>query len=172
MRNCESIIFIIEKGTHDVLSIPWTPQKIKFRSGGQNFAEYDIMDLGTIQEPTGTGVRSIRWDDGILPGRMQANMPWQNGAWQAPVNFQGMFSMWKANKTVLTILITGTPICMDVHLSDYDITYQDGFGSYHYYIEFTDCVKPTFTVTNTEPDSADGTGCGLRILFLHINICS
>ena len=66
MRNCESIIFIIEKGTHDVLSIPWTPQKIKFRSGGQNFAEYDIMDLGTIQEPTGTGVRSIRWDDGIL----------------------------------------------------------------------------------------------------------
>ena len=36
MRNCESIIFIIEKGTHDVLSIPWTPQKIKFRSGGQN----------------------------------------------------------------------------------------------------------------------------------------
>lgn len=59
MRNCESIIFIIEKGTHDVLSIPWTPQKIKFRSGGQNFAEYDIMDLGTIQEPTGTGVRSI-----------------------------------------------------------------------------------------------------------------
>lgn len=70
MRNCESIIFIIEKGTHDVLSIPWTPQKIKFRSGGQNFAEYDIMDLGTIQEPTGTGVRSIRWDDGILPGRM------------------------------------------------------------------------------------------------------
>lgn len=74
MRNCESIIFIIEKGTHDVLSIPWTPQKIKFRSGGQNFAEYDIMDLGTIQEPTGTGVRSIRWDDGILPGRMQANM--------------------------------------------------------------------------------------------------
>lgn len=77
MRNCESIIFIIEKGTHDVLSIPWTPQKIKFRSGGQNFAEYDIMDLGTIQEPTGTGVRSIRWDDGILPGRMQANMPWQ-----------------------------------------------------------------------------------------------
>ena len=115
------------------------------------------MDLGTIQEPTGTGVRSIRWDDGILPGRMQANMPWQNGAWQPPVNFQGMFSMWKANKTVLTILITGTPICMDVHLSDYDITYQDGFGSYHYYIEFTDCVKPTFTVTNAEPDSADGT---------------
>ena len=49
-------------------------KKIKFRSGGQNFAEYDIMDLGTIQEPTGTGVRSIRWDDGILPGRMQANM--------------------------------------------------------------------------------------------------
>ena len=46
MRNCESIIFIIEKGTHDVLSIPWPPQKIKFRSGGQNFAEYDIMDLG------------------------------------------------------------------------------------------------------------------------------
>lgn len=39
MRNCESIIFIIEKGTHDVLSIPWTPQKIKFRSGGQNFAD-------------------------------------------------------------------------------------------------------------------------------------
>ena len=26
-----------------------------------------------------------------------------------------------------------------------------------YYIEFTDCVKPTFTVTNAEPDSADGT---------------
>lgn len=153
----ETVIYIIEKGTTNVLSIPWTPQKIKFRSGGQNFVEYDIMDLGTIQVPVGVGIRSLRWDDGILPGKAHSNYPWQHDAWQPPENYQGMFSMWKYNHTALTIIVTGTPICMDVHISDYDITYQDGFGDYHYYIEFSDAVSPTFTVTNNmETDSADG----------------
>ena len=59
MRNCESIIFIIEKGTHDVLSIPWTPQKIKFRSGGQNFAEYDIKGRTTMEYGYGGAIDGI-----------------------------------------------------------------------------------------------------------------
>lgn len=153
--NNEVIISLIEKGTTDVLQVPWTPEKIKFYSGGQTFVEYNIMDLGTIQEPIGIGIRYMSWD-GILPGMAQSNMPWQHDTWQDPKNYQGMFSMWKDNHTILTIIITGTPICMDVYIADYQMTYQDGFGNYHYYIEFSDAAQPTFTVTNMEPDSTDG----------------
>lgn len=156
MMDNKTVIYLIEKGTSDVLAIPWTPQKIKFESGGQNFAEYNIMDMGTIVEPIGTGVRVIRWEDGILPGEIHSNMPWQNDAWQNPKSYQGMFSMWKYNKIILTIIVTGTPICMDVYISDYNVTYQDGFGDYHYDIEFSDATEPTFTITNAEPDTAYG----------------
>lgn len=152
----ETIISIVEKGTTDVWQFPWTPKKIKFRSGGQNFVEYDIMDIGTIREPVGNGVRFVAWDDGILPGALHKSMPWQHGPWQDPAALQGMFSMWKYNRTVLTLIVSNSPICMDVHLSDYDITYQDGFGDYHYYIEFSDAASPTFSVTGIEPDVTDG----------------
>lgn len=153
----EAIITLTEKGTTDVLPIPWTPKKIKFRSGGQTFVEYDIMDLGTIQEPVGRGIRSVRWD-GILPGANHSNYPWQHGNWQDPKNFQGMFSMWKYNHTILTLIVSHSPICMDVYISDYEVTYQDGFGDYHYYIEFSDAESLSFTVTNTaETDVSDGT---------------
>lgn len=156
MPNNETVIYLTEKGTTDHLAIPWTPQKINFRSGGQKFIEVDIMDYGTIQIPNGVGIRAVRWEDGILPGEAHSNMPWQHGGWQPPENYQGMFSMWKYNKTVLTMIVTGTPICMDVHIADYDVTYQDGFGDYHYYVEFSDCVQPSFTVTDTEIDTSDG----------------
>lgn len=156
MPNTETVIYLIEKGATDCLPIPWTPQKIKFRSGGQKFIEIDIMDYGTIQIPNGVGIRAVRWEEGILPGEANSKMPWQHGEWQPPENYQGMFSMWKYNKTILTLIVTGTPICMDVYISDYDVTYQDGFGDYHYYIEFSDCVQPSFTVTDTEIDTSDG----------------
>lgn len=153
--NNETVIYLTQKGTTDHLAIPWTPKKIKFRSGGQNFVEYDIMDLGTFQEPIGPGVRSVSWD-GILPGKAHSSMPWQRGNWQPPENFQGMFSMWRANKTVLTMIVTGSPICMDVYIADYDVTYQDGFGDYHYYIEFADNNRPTFTVTDVGGNNGNG----------------
>ena len=156
MASTDVVISLIEKGTDDVLALPWTPKKIKFMSGGQEYADYDIMDYGKIQQAIGVGIRSVRIDDLILPGENQIKAPWQHGNWRPPEDYQGMFSMWKYNHTVLTLIISHTPICMDITLADYDVTYQDGMGDYHCYLVFQDADMPTFTISGAEPDTTDG----------------
>lgn len=153
-----SSILITERGNTGTVIIPWTPEKINFKSGKMQWASYDIMDLGNIKEATGIGLRSVGWSNGILPAESMKNMPWQHhdvdgdAKWHEPKHYQGLFSMWLNNRAPLTIYISDTPICMNVKVASYNVTYKDGFGNYYYDIEFQEDKELTFSVTSIEPD--------------------
>lgn len=153
-----SLILIRERGNSGIVIIPWTPEKINFKSGKMQWASYDIMNFGTVKEATGIGLRSVGWNNGILPASPMKNMPWQHSdvdgtaAWHEPKHYQGLFSMWLNNRAPLSIYISNTPICMNVKLASYDMTYKDGFGNYYYDIEFQEDKELAFSVTSIEPD--------------------
>ena len=135
----EITIGIINRETSQIVIIPWTPQKIKFRSGNMKWAEYEIMDVGTITKPIGRELRQIAWSDGVLPGEGVKDYPWQKWSaegWKPPSYYQGLFSEWYQHRTPLTILITNTPVMMNVVIKYYDITYKEANGSFHYDINF------------------------------------
>lgn len=160
----ETVILFQEVGDSDMMPLPWTPQKIKFESGDSIYSEVDIMDLGTVAQSVGVELRSLSWE-GILPGKAFENVayPWATwgkeygNGYVSPAAFQGYFSMWQKNKTVLRVIISNTPVDFYVTVKKYSVTYKDAYGNYHYSIELQEDKKVNFTVTLPEADVTQGT---------------
>lgn len=139
-------IFITEVATGTKIQIPWLPDKIKFESGGTKFASYDILDLGEVLVPIGRNLRKVRWES-KFPGEGHSDLPFLRCKPDTPRKYQGKFSQWKNSGTHLKLVITGTPINMDVYLYDYDVEYEGGAGDYSYDISFVDYYELKVTST-------------------------
>lgn len=139
-------IFITEVATGTKIQIPWLPDKISFESGGTKFASYDILDLGEVLVPIGRNLRKVKWDS-TFPGEGRSDLSFLRCKPDTPKAYQTKLSHWKANGTHLKLVITGTPINMDVYLDDYDVDYKGGFGDYAYNISFIDYAELKVTST-------------------------
>ncbi|MDO5397196.1 MAG: LysM peptidoglycan-binding domain-containing protein [bacterium] len=168
MLNNDILISVVNLETGVITMIPWTPQKIRFRSGNMKWAEYDIMDVGEINEAVGRGLRGVSWTNGILPGPGHMNYPWQHAGlngYRNPEHYQGEFSMWWQWKTPLLLIITNTPVCMRVKVDYYNITYQGAAGDYYYDISFKEdrnltyvyAPRPDYTSVTERDTSPMGT---------------
>ena len=133
-----TIIFVIEQTTDNrVLIFPVTPDEINFSANGTRFVKYEILDRGDVKIPNGENLRTVKWK-GILPNPSRP-LPFTalpNIA--QPKYYQSMFSIWKAKGTPLKLYITGTPVNMDVYISDYKVKYKGPHGDFEYEIEFVD----------------------------------
>lgn len=130
-------IYIKEKNTNKEIRIPWLPDKIIFKAGGQQFASYSILDLGEVKVPNGSGLRNFEWES-YLPGENRMGQAFLKGEWIDPRQYQIIFSEWKTYGTPLRLIITGTTINHDVYLEDYEIIYSGGFGDYNYKVSFVE----------------------------------
>ena len=152
-----SIISIAERHTLDINVLPWTPDKIVFKSGGIKYTAYNVMDVGEIKQAIGTNLFSVSWDS-RFPGQGNQNHEYlvtEWVPWVDPEYYQGMFSKWKTEETKLQLMITGTPIYHNVTLSDYEVTYKEGNGDYYYHAEFLEDRDVSFTATIPAEEISD-----------------
>ncbi|MCU7380522.1 LysM peptidoglycan-binding domain-containing protein [Clostridiales Family XIII bacterium ASD5510] len=70
-------------------------------------------------------------------------MQFIRGNWINPASYQAMLEKWKHDKTTLNVLITGTPVNIDMYLEDYNITYTGGFGDFNYEVKFVEIISLT-----------------------------
>ena len=127
--------------------MPITPEKIEFKSNGTRFVTYNILDKGEVKKPQGSNLREVRWQS-IFPGENHY-LPYRikEHVYRTPKQYQTILSEWRAYGTPLKLMITGTPIRMDVYLKDYSITYEGAFGDYGYTVDFID--NKDISVTST-----------------------
>lgn len=125
-----------DSGSSVKLRIPVLPEEIKF-SGAKKFAEYNILDSGSVIVPNGTETGTCSWES-FLPGKGRKREPWLRGSWKNPKTIQNYFSVWKDKNVKLKLLITETPINRYVYLSDFSMTYSGAYGDYHYSITLKD----------------------------------
>ncbi|MCI8285448.1 MAG: LysM peptidoglycan-binding domain-containing protein [Firmicutes bacterium] len=130
-------IYIKEKSGVREIQIPWLPDKISFSSGGTQFATHNILDLGDLKVPNGSGLREFSWTS-IFPGENHADLPFLKGDWIDPKEYQIIFSTWQRYGTPLRLIVTETTINHDVYLSDYSFDYSGGYGDFEYTVKFTD----------------------------------
>lgn len=133
-------IYITEKTGARVaqrIRVPWLPASIKYESGGMITANYEIMDRGDVEIPTGTGLVKISWES-QFPGRNRTDTGLQRGTWKDPEIYHKRFEQWKRDGTTLNLMVTGYPINIDVNLSKYSATPAGGFGDMEYSVEFTE----------------------------------
>lgn len=137
-------IYIKERSGSRQIRIPWLPDKIEYESGGVKVASYDIMDLGPIEVPTGTGLAKVSWKS-MFTGQNQMVTSMQRGPWQQPSYYHQILEDWRKKGTIVNVLVTGYPINKDMYLSDYKATPGGGFGDLEYSVTFTESRSITIT---------------------------
>ena len=159
-------IYIKEAEGSREIRIPWLPDKVVFTSNGTRMMEYDILDVGEVNIPTGSNLGNFSWSS-TFPGEGHKNLPFLRGTWQDPKKIQTILSEWREYGTPLKLLMTGTPINHDVYLTDYSVAYESGYGDYKYDIEFKrrrkikiistkiESPKPSTTTTTTEKSDSN-----------------
>lgn len=128
-------ITIKEKKGSTQIAIPWNPDDIKVKSGGVEFVTHQIMDLGEVARPSGTGLSEISWES-VFPGESRIGHPFLTEEWKQPEHYHTILNKWKKKRTLLKLTISGAPINMSCYLKEYESTYSGGAGDVRYQLTF------------------------------------
>ncbi|MBC3798020.1 LysM peptidoglycan-binding domain-containing protein [Acetobacterium tundrae] len=126
-------IYITDLTTNESIQIPMLPEKIPVTFEG-SFLSYDVLNVGEVKIPSGSKLTGIKWD-GIFPGESRKNEPYVTN-WKEPKEFHNWLNNIKINQHKLRILITETPINLDVYLESYVPEFSGGFGDISYNVSF------------------------------------
>lgn len=146
-------IYVKERSGGREMRVPILPESIKYSSGGVVLATYDILNRGEVAYPTGTGLGGLSWDS-EFPGKLQKNRSMQRGKWQEPSAYISMLEDWKRKLTPLNVLITNTPINMDVYLEDFNYEPYGAFGDLLYDVKF---IEDKFSTVKVAPKNSGTT---------------
>ena len=136
-------IFITDTETKRKVQLPSLPEKVVLTLQ-KKYATYSILDLGGISLPSGRELSGVSWD-GVFYGESRKNFPFIRN-WMSPKEIQTILTEWRDNGHVLKLIITDTPINIDVTLSTFEGIYGGGFGDYEYSISFLEYREPEVTV--------------------------
>lgn len=121
-------------GTLRGINFPVLPEKIKVKSGETTFVSYDIMNRGQVAIPTGTELTSVSWDS-VFPGYGSPYRGIHDDIWwKDPKEYVNMLEDWKENGTVLTLMVTGYPINLDVYVESFEWEAVGAFRDIEYKI--------------------------------------
>lgn len=151
-------IYLTDLETGDRLRLPMLPEKINVQAGTL-FQGYTILSVGEIKIPAGEELTALSWQ-GILPGENRKYEPYIR-EWSDPNRMQSQWSIFRAKKKILRLLVTETPINHNVYLERYTVEYSGGYGDYNYSINFTQAkdlkvstVLPDVQAARTGPETA------------------
>lgn len=145
-------IYIEERNGTQKIRVPWLPASIEYKSGDQVVASYDILNRGEVSIPTGTGLRSVKFESQFPGPNRRNDTAMLRGTWQDPSYYHKILEQWKEKGTALKLAVTGYPINLDVYLSIYEATAAGGFGDMEYTVEFTEDRDITISSTKKKTD--------------------
>jgi nucleoid-associated protein YgaU len=114
------------------IRFPLNPEQIQVTEAA-HMESYTVLLTGGVELPRGTEVSSIAWD-GIFPGAARKNLPFVK-SWQDPKSLVSLISSWKNGGAKCRLLITETPINLDVYIAQFQHTWLGGFHDCQYHIE-------------------------------------
>jgi nucleoid-associated protein YgaU len=97
--------------------------------------DFNIMELGEVRFPKGNKLDVVTWD-AKLPGSARQGMSYVK-EWQDPNNLYNILQAWKNTGVILRLLITSTPINLDVFIDELNPDFEGGMGDINYSITLT-----------------------------------
>jgi len=163
MENTQNMIIRL-KSDEDKLTIPWTPDSIEISGNETRVAEYEIINKGQFQVPSGRNLRSVSWES-TFPGESHLNLPFLNAPGDedilSPIDSINIFEKWRKKGIVVNVLIyetrndvTTTYFDQDCILGDYSGTFAGGAGDIQYSVTFTEYRE----ITIKEKETSGGGG--------------
>ncbi len=135
-------------GIQTEVIFPMTPQEIRARFGAK-FLTYDILDLGTVQFPSGNEPDEVSWE-AMLPGAARQGLSVVHH-WKDPWEIERQLLTWKRAGTKLYLMVTGSSIAINMSIQSYEPTYAGGHGDIQYSISFVQAVDLKITTVSTQP---------------------
>lgn len=156
-----SDIYFTNIETEEKVQLCMTPEKIDVRTGAK-FRSYNIVESGEVKLPKGEQLAQVSWK-GLLPGAQMTL--YQNTitlkAWEDPMEIIKVFDRWREDGAKLKLLITQTPINLDVYLEGFDYEMSGGVGDYKYSIDVV-AAKELQILTVAEADARKNDKAELR----------
>lgn len=128
------------------LWFPMNPEEVTLTSGIIT-EDYSIINLGEVRLPKGNKLDLISWGS-TLPGAALKSMPYVK-SWRDPKELYKVLMQWKKKGQKLRLMITETPILMDVCIEEFDPTIKGGLGNIEYKISLFES-KPMVIYTSAE----------------------
>lgn len=146
-------IYVRETSGNREIRIPILPESIMFKRGETAFLSYDIMDLGEVAAPSGTGLASISWES-VFPGELSPEVPMVRGKWNTPESYDKTLAEWQAKGSKLNVLVTGYPTFnKDVYIETYEGQLSGAFGDIVYQLSFIEARDIVINTTKVEASS-------------------
>lgn len=151
-RVTRSEVYLTNAATDEVIQLCMTPEVVKAKTEA-NFRSYNIVEQGEIKFPKGEKLTVVSWS-GILPG---ANILLSNfvtlSAWQPPREIVSDLKRWREDGDKVRVLITQTPINLDVFIKSFDYEMSGGQGNIKYSLELI-AAKELRVMTVAESEAA------------------
>lgn len=110
-----------------------TPEEVNVKTSS-SFRSFNVIEKGEVKIPKGEELTGVSWN-GILPGDNAASYKFiDQNSWQEPKEIIKQLTRWRENGDKLKVLITQTPINLDVYIRDFDSKYVGGQGNVKYTI--------------------------------------
>lgn len=137
--------------TSEELRLCMTPEKVNVKTTA-NFRSYNVVEVGEIKIPKGEKLTEISWH-GIIPAAQAMLYSFANRqTWERPNEILKVFKRWRENPAKIKLLITQTPINLEVYLKKFDFAAEGGLGDYKYSVDFI-AAKPLKYLTIEEADA-------------------
>ena len=156
-------IYLTDLSTNDKLRFPMIPEKIQFGIANQ-FYNFSIINIGAVRIPSGQELDTVYWD-GMFPGKARQNDPYIK-QWGDPRNLYRWIEDRKAKKgknKKLRLLITETPINIDVYLESFDGVFGGGYGDFNYKINLVQAKDIKIYASGTSVTSGAGSSTAATV---------
>jgi nucleoid-associated protein YgaU len=117
--------------TNQRIIFPMNPERVKAKTGAK-MQTFSLPEIGDISVPKGQTVASISWE-GTLPGEARKNMSFVK-SWASPNEIVAFITQARDNGDKLRLLITLTPLNLDVFIDTFEHEWGGGAGDCSYSI--------------------------------------
>ena len=101
------------------------------------YQTYNIISLGEVVVPKGRKAARFSWD-GYFWGTPRRRQPFIVGTWKKPDGCIEILDRWRKKERILRLMVTETPINIDVTISKFVYKPFGGLDDYKYSIQFTE----------------------------------
>lgn len=150
-RVTKSHFYLTNTESGEMIQLCMPPEEFKVKTSA-NFRSYNVIEKGEVKIPKGERLTELSWS-GILPG---ANILLYNfvfhAAWQSPRELVKELERWREKGEKIRVLITQTPVNLDVYIKNFDTSYSGGQGNIKYELDLI-AAKEMQVLTVEEADA-------------------
>ena len=134
------------------LLLPLNPQEVRVGSGARMQA-FSVLDQGEFAFPRGNTPARVVFE-GFFPGVTRQADPWFK-EWRPPLEYVAVLGQWKANGSVVTLLVTESRVTgWDLYIERFDTTERGGHGDISFELELVEARQLRILTDAEEAEAA------------------